>query len=267
MDAGISAYTYLSWAKWLMGYPDQAVRQGDMALHLAKRLNHPYTIARTLSHNAMLHQLRRDTAAVQERIEAAMTAASEHGFALIQALGPMMQGWADVVEKRSLTGLENMQQGLSDYRSTGIAFQLPHLLTLLAEGFGLVGRPENGLTVLEEAQVLIEATEERYYEAELYRQRGELLFMQAESHQSKPSPWPQQEAEACFQQALGIASGQQAKSLELRAAMSLARLWRHQDKRREAHNLLAPIYHWFTEGFDTADLKEAATLLHELCES
>jgi predicted ATPase len=146
----------------------------------------------------------------------------------------------------------------------GAEFQRPHFLTMLAEASGLLGQPDSGLAVLEEALTLVEKTGERYYEAELHRQRGELLLLcAAKSHPAQDSQ-NQHDAEACLQHALDVARQQQAKSLELRAAMSLSRLWQRQSKRQEAYDLLAPIYGWFTEGFDTADLQEAKTLLQEL---
>ena len=157
-----------------------------------------------------------------------------------------------------------IQQGLDTYRSTGAEFQRPHFLTLLAETSGLLGQPEGGLAALEEALTLVEKTGERYYEAELHRQRGELLLLrEAKSHRAQDSR-DQHEAERCFQHALDVSRQQQAKSLELRAAMSLSRLWQRQGKRQEAYDLLAPIYGWFTEGFDTADLQEAKALLDKL---
>ena len=150
------------------------------------------------------------------------------------------------------------------YRLTGAEFQRPHFLTLLAEVAGLLGQPEEGLAALDEALTLVEQTEERYYEAELYRQRGELLLRHtAQSHTAQDSQ-EQHDAEACFQHALAVARRQEAKSLELRAATSLARLWQQQGQRAAAYELLAPIYGWFTEGFDTADLQEAKALLEAL---
>jgi predicted ATPase len=157
-----------------------------------------------------------------------------------------------------------IRQSLDLYRSTGAEYQRPHYLTLLAEASGLLGQPEGGLAALDEALTLIEKTGERYYAAELHRQRGELLLRRAAKSHSAQGGREQHEAERCFQQALGVARQQQAKSLELRAAMSLARLWQQQGKRDEARALLAPIYGWFTEGFDTADLQEAKALLETL---
>ena len=147
-------------------------------------------------------------------------------------------------------------QGIAAWRATGAAQLVPYFSTLLADVYGHRGHTAKGLQALAEADTLIEQHEERWWEAEVCRLRGVLLLRQA-----VPQP---EEAEACFQRALEVARRQEAKSLELRAAMSLARLWQQQGKRAEAHELLAPIYGWFTEGFDTADLQEAKALLEEL---
>ena len=160
--------------------------------------------------------------------------------------------------------LEAQRQGLDMYQSTGAEFQRPHFLTMLAEASGLLGQPEDGLAALEEALTLMEQTGERYYEAELHRQRGELLLLQAEKSHPAQGSWDQHDAETCFQQALDVSRRQEAKALELRATMSLARLWQQQGKRTEAYDLLAPVYGWFTEGFNTADLQEARALLEAL---
>jgi len=138
------------------------------------------------------------------------------------------------------------------------------LLTLLAEASGLLGQSEGGLAALEEALTLMEQTGERYYEAELHRQRGELLLLRAEKGRPAQGRRDLHDAETCLQQALDVSRRQEAKALELRAAVSLSRLWQHQGKRDEACALLAPVYGWFTEGFDTADLQEAKALLEEL---
>jgi predicted ATPase len=226
----------------------------------------------TLYWDTLLCQLRRDVQAVRDQAAAAITVATAQGFALVRALGPIMRGWAIAVQEHSTEGLVQIRQGLDTYRSTGAEFQRPHFLAMLAEASGLLGQPEGGLAALEEALTLVQQTGERYYEAELHRQRSELL-LNAESGRSQSLPPPTQSrrvrqavltAEECFQQALDVARQQQAKSLELRAAMSLSRLWQRQGKRQEAYDLLAPIYGWFTEGFDTADLQEAKTLLLEL---
>ena len=143
-----------------------------------------------------------------------------------------------------------------DYRAIGSELIRSYFLALLAEAYGTTGQPEAGLTVLSEALTFVDTTGERCYEPEIHRLKGTLLLQQSSDNHI--------EAHACFQQALEIARAQQAKSLELRAATSLARLWQQQGKRQEAYDLLAPVYHWFTEGFDTLDLQEAKALLEEL---
>ena len=148
-----------------------------------------------------------------------------------------------------------MRQGLAGWRAIGAEFARPYCLAMLAEAYAQNGQAEEGLAVVAEALAAVETTGERFYEAELHRLRGELLL---------PSPSQRTAAAACFQQALDIARRQQAKSWELRAAMSLARLWQQQGKRDVARELLAPIYGWFTEGFDTTDLQEAKALIEEL---
>ena len=145
------------------------------------------------------------------------------------------------------------------YRATGAEILRPYWLALLAEAQGAIGEPEAGLTMVTEALTLADTTGERWYESELHRLKGELLLQQNSDNQA--------EAETCFAQAMAIAQNQSAKSWELRATTSLARLWQQQGKRQEAHDLLEPVYHWFTDGFDTADLKDAKALLDELSES
>jgi len=208
--------------------------------------------------------LRRETSAVRDQAEAAITVATAQRFALVQALGPIMRGWAIAVQEHSTEGLVQIRQGLDAYRSTGTEVQRPHFLALLAEASGLLGQPEGGLAALDEALTLVEKTSERYYEAELHRQRGELLLLRAAKSQPAQDSQEQHETEACFQHALYVSRQQQAKSLELRAAMSLSRLWQRQGKHAEARTLLAEVYDWFTEGFDTTDLQEAKALLAEL---
>jgi predicted ATPase len=152
--------------------------------------------------------------------------------------------------------MDKVRQGLAAYRATGAVQAVPFLCTILAEVYARLGHPEDGLQALAEAHALVEQHEERWWEAEVYRLRGVLLLQQTLT--------PQEEAEAGLQQARTVAQSQQAKSLELRAAMSLARLWQRQGKRAEARELLVPIYGWFTEGFETADLQEAQALLAAL---
>jgi predicted ATPase len=182
--------------------------------------------------------------------------AMEQGFPYWRAFSSILCGWALAHQERAQEGIEQIHQGLLALQATGAESARPYFLSLLAEAYGIQGEPEEGLAVLTEALTRVDTTGERWYESEIYRLKGALLLQQNSDHQA--------EAETCFHHALDIARNQQAKSFELRAATSLARLWQQQGKRQEAHNLLAPVYHWFTEGFDTADLKDAKALLDEL---
>jgi predicted ATPase len=184
-----------------------------------------------------------------------MALASEKGFPQMVATSMFTRGWALAMQGQGEEGIAQLQQGLAAFRAAAGDLDRPRSLAHLAEAYGQVGQIEAGLTTLAEALATAHKTGDRYWESELYRLKGELLLRQAS---------PTEEVEACFWQAIEIAHHQQAKSLELRAATSLSRLWQHQGKRAEARELLAPIYGWFTEGFDTADLQEAKALLEAL---
>jgi predicted ATPase len=205
---------------------------------------------------ALVHQCRREAQAVQERAEALIALSTEQRFPYWLPYGTILRGWALTAQGRGAEGIAQMLQGLAAYQATRSKLNRPYFLALLAEAYGKVGQPEEGLTMLVEALALVDSTGERYWEAELHRREGELLLMQQGQKVG--------EAEECFRQALDIARRQKAKSLELRAAKSLSRLWQQQGKRDEARQMLDEIYGWFTEGFDTADLKEAKVLLAEL---
>ena len=166
------------------------------------------------------------------------------------------RGWALAEQGALDEGIAQLNQGLTTWRAIGTEQGLPHHLAILAEQYKRAGRIKEGLCVLGEALTAIHKGTERLYEPELYRLQGELLLTRSAEHQA--------EAEGCFLQAIQIACHQHAKSLELRAVMSLSRLWQQQGKRADAYELLAPVYGWFTEGFDTADLQEAKALLETL---
>ena len=168
----------------------------------------------------------------------------------------MQHGWALAVQGQEAEGLHQMRQGLTAYQATGATLHGTYFLARVAEVHGSMGQAEAGLKAVAQALELVEKYEERVWEAELHRLQGELFLQQDVANAAQ--------AALCFQQALAIARRQEAKSLELRAARSLARLWQHQGKRAEAYALLAPVYGWFTEGFDTADLQEAKGLLEAL---
>jgi predicted ATPase len=254
IDPGVISLSRLSWVLWLLGYPDQARRRSQKTLALAQALAHPHSLATALSFAAMFHQFRREVSAAEELAAATVTLATEQGMAQRLARGTFLQGWALTAQGRGEDCLAQMRQGLAHYRATGTMLDLPWCLGVLAEACGSTDRVEEGLATIAEALAVADNT--GYYEAERYRLQGELLRQHAVSDVSQ--------AEACFQQALTVARRQQAKSLELRAAMSLARLRLQQGKRVEARELVAPIYGWFTEGFETADLQEAKALLAQL---
>jgi predicted ATPase len=220
---------------------------------LAYELSHPYSLAFARCLAAFIYQFRRDVPGVHEQAEAAVTLATEQGFPHWVALGTIFCGWALAMQGQGEAGIAQLCQGITAWRATGAALSVSYFCTLLAEVCDRLGDTEASLQALAEAHTLVEQHEERYWAAEIYRLRGVALL-----RQTMPQP---EEAEGCFHQALDVARRQGAKSLELRAAMGLGRLWQCQGKRAEAHELLAPIYGWFTEGFDTADLQEAKALL------
>jgi predicted ATPase len=239
-------------------YPEQALTRIHEALALAHELSHPYSLALVRWWAAYVYQWCRDVPAVYEHAEAAVVLATEQGFPLWEAAGTSLRGWALALQGESEAGLVQVRQGIAAWRATGAAMLVPYYCTLLAEIDAHLGSTADGLQALVEAHTLVEQHEEHWWEAEIYRLRGVLLLRQPGTLQV--------EAEAWLQRALDIAHHQGAKSLELRAAVSLARLWQQQGKRTEAHELLAPVYGWFTEGFDTTDLQEAKALLEELGE-
>jgi predicted ATPase len=255
-NPGVACLAFVGRVLWTMGLPDQALQRSTAALALAHELSHPFSLVYALSCAAVVHQLRREWPAAQARAEAAIVLAGEQGFTLWLAMGTILRGWAMAVQDQPAQGMAQLRQGLAAYRATGTTLAQPYWLALLAEAHLKAGQAKEGLRDIAEALAAVHDSGERCYEAELYRLQGEMLL-------ARP-PEPHAEVEACFCEALAVARRQQAKSLELRAAMSLSRLWQQQGKCKEAHDLLAPIYGWFTEGFDTADLQEAKALLEEL---
>jgi predicted ATPase len=241
---------------WLLGYPDQALARVHDALTFVHELSPPYSLAYARCWAAYVYQFRWDVPAVHEQAEAAVALSIEQGFPFWAAAGTILRGWALAMQGQGEAGMAQVCQGIAAYRATEAPLLVAYYCTLLAEVSAHLGHPEDGLQALVEAHTLMEQQEERYWEAEVCRLRGVLLLRQPGT--------PQAEAETWLQRALDVARRQEAKALELRAAMSLGRLWQQQGKRDEARELLAPIYGWFTEGFDTADLQEAKALLNEL---
>jgi predicted ATPase len=255
-DPAMAALSFLSWTQWALGFPAQALARSHEALTLARDVSHPHSLAFALGPGCKFHQFRREVQATQAQAETWIALSTAHGFSQGLAESTILRGWALAVQGQGEEGMAHIRQGLAAFRATGAELYRPYMLALLAEAYGQAGQPEAGLAALAEALGLVDKTGERYWEVELHRLKGELLLAVSPAHYA--------EATTCFHHALDIARRQQAKSLELRAAMSLARLWQHQGKRAEAHELLVLIYGWFTEGFDTADLKEAKVLLEAL---
>jgi predicted ATPase len=219
-------------------------------------VSHSYSLDLALIFAAILYQHRREALATHEQAESAMILATEQGFVLCLAWGTVLHGWARAMQGQGETGIAEMRQGVATGLATGAKVMQPYFLDLLAEAYGDGGHLEAGLNALDEALAVVDDTKARSFEADLHRLKGELLLKQSSDHTA--------EAETRFQQALGIARHQHAKALELRASTSLAHLLQSQGKRQEAYDLLAPVYNWFTEGFDTADLQDAGALLDAL---
>jgi predicted ATPase len=258
-DSGVICHSLAAWTLWILGYPDQGLARSQEAVTLAQQRAHPFTLGFALGSAAIFHQLRREVRCTQEHAEATIILATEQGlFPLWRVRGAMLHGWALAHQGQAQDRSEQITQGLRSHRATGSELLLSYFLALLADAHGIRGEPEEGLTALTEALTLVDTTGERWYASEIYRLKGELLLQQNSDNEA--------DAETCFHDALTIARNQQAKSFELRAATSLARLWQQQGKRQEAYDLLAPVYGWFTEGFDTLDLQDAKALLEELTE-
>jgi len=253
---GVASRSWTAWTLWLLGYPNQALQQALESLALAQEVAHPYSLARALLLTTRFHQFRREVETVRERSETAINFATEREFAYMVARPTMYRGWALAMQGQGAEGIAQIHEGLASQRAMEAEVGRPYYLALLAEAYGKMGQIDPGLHALAEALELVATTGERWVEAELYRTQGDLLL--------RRSPSDACQAESAFHQALAIARHQQAKSWELRASTSLARLWQHQGKRAEARGLLAPVFNWFTEGFDTFDLQSAKVHLEEL---
>jgi predicted ATPase len=254
-DQSMRALCYLAQVLWELGFADQAQRWIQEALAVAQQRGSPPTLGNAQVVAAALHQWRRDAATTCTYAEAVMALAEEQGFVLRGEHGRILRGWALAMQGHETEGVAQIRQAFAVYPDMEPGLYRAYFLGLLAEACGQAGQPVAGLRAADEALTLVATTEVRWWEAELHRLQGALLLQ-------LPSPDVTQ-AERCFQQALAVARHQQAKALELRAALSLSRLWQQQGQPAAAHALLAPICGWFTEGFDTADLQEAKALLEE----
>jgi predicted ATPase len=252
--AGIVCRLYSGLALWFLGFPDRALERIETGLTLCQRLAHPSSLAFALGFAARLHSLRREFAAAQTRAEATIDLANEHRMPQWLAEATMCRGFALVGLGQQMEGLAQLCTGFAGWNGTGSHLQDTQWLGLIADAHLRAGQFDHALDKLDRAAETAATTGECYFQAELYRLRGTVLAQTGDAV----------EAASWLQRAIDTARSQEAKSLELRAATRLARLWRDQGRRTEAHDLLAPIYGWFTEGFDTSDLKEAEALLDDL---
>jgi class 3 adenylate cyclase/predicted ATPase len=253
-DPAVSSLSYSAWSLWGLGYPDQALRRSDEAQALAEQLASPVSIAASLVYAAMTHQFRREGQAAQKRAEAAIALSEEHSLPQFLTVGMILRGWALAAQGGAEEGIAAMREGLAVRRDQGIELARPWYLALLAGAYDESGQVDEGMSVVTEALSLPDAG---FLEAELHRLKGRLLL-------GRRGRAAAEEAQACFEQGLEIARRQSTRSWELRAAISLAGLWSREGRRQDARDLLVPVLGWFTEGFETADLKDARALVDQL---
>ena len=256
VDSRVSILSFRSLALWLLGHPEAALTDADDALKNAREMGQAATLMLALGFASFPYTLFGNYAAAAARAQELVALAEEKGSLHWKALGMMNQGNVLALTARASDAIEMLSSGIAAYRATGARARLPHYWPRLARAHAELGQFEEAWRCIGEAMIAVETTKEKWCEADVHRVAGEIALMSPEPDAAK--------AQAYFERALSVARAQQAKSWELRAAMSLARLWRDQGKRDEAHDLLAPIFGWFTEGFDTLDLKEAKALLDEL---
>jgi DNA-binding NtrC family response regulator/class 3 adenylate cyclase/predicted ATPase len=253
-EPGIVCRCRLAWTLWMLGYPDQAVARIEEALARARDLSHAPSLAFAFHYAAVLHQSRREPHLAQRWAEATIALANEHRFVYWLAAGMCVRGWALAEQGALDEGIAELRQGLASWRSIRIELATLHMLARMAEAHRNAGHVDEALSVLDEgAGPAHRGNEERHYAAELHRLRGELLLQQTVPDERR--------AEACFQRAFEIAEQQRGRSLQLRAALSLGRLWQRDARSVDARRLVTAVYGWFTEGQDTPDLQEARAFL------
>jgi class 3 adenylate cyclase/predicted ATPase len=255
-DVGVTILSYRPIALWLLGYAELALRDTEEALRAARDIGQAATLMYALAHAAVPNLLCGDLAAAEARTREVLALAKEKSAPHWLAFGMMNQGWHFALTGQPSNAVEMVTSGIAAYRATGSTNWISLRLSPLATAHAELGQFDDAWRCIGEALTAIEATKEKWCEAEVLRTAGEIALMEPQPDAAK--------ADAYFERALAVARQQQAKSWELRAAMSMARLWRDQGKRDEARDLLAPVYGWFTEGFDTLDLKQAKALLDDL---
>jgi len=256
LDAGVRCLSLITPCLWRLGYPDQALARINEALASAQGLSHPHSLVFAELWVGAGHLYRREARAAQESAEAQIALCDEHGMTGFLPWATGLRGSAMAAQGRHEEGIVQIKEGLAGIRATGTEMSRPSYLCMLAEACSEAGRLDDGLNAIREALAAADEREERLCEADMHRLKGELLLKQDQSNAL--------EAQHCFERAIEIARNQSAKSLELRATMSLARLLASRGRRDEARAMLADIHGWFTEGFDTADLKDGKALLDEL---
>jgi predicted ATPase/class 3 adenylate cyclase len=257
-DSGVVCRSQAAFSLWFLGYPDGARRLNEEAVALAERLNHPYSLAAALDFSAWVDQLCGDSLAALKHAEKSIAISMKHDFVFWLLTGMILRGWALTASNRVEEGMAQMLQALAGYEQTGAGILRPYYLALLADVYRGAGKQAAAIQKLDAAEAAVQANDERWWEAELYRLKGELTLMQASQGARSDS---EEVAEGYFDKARRVASNQGAKSLELRAATSLGRLWIKQGKFPEAKRMLGEAYGSFEEGFDLPDLQEAKALL------
>jgi predicted ATPase len=255
-DNRVAATIYRSWALWMLGYPEAALADAERALNHARELGQAATLMLALCFTSLTYSFCGSYSAANARLDEDRALAKEKGAALWKAFGMLSQGCVLALTGKSLDAAQMITAGLAEFRATGSTFWTPLFLSYLAKAYAELRQLDDAWRSIDEVITAVQATKETLCEAEVHRVAGEIALLSPELDVAK--------AEAYFERALAVARQQQAKSWELRAATSLARLWRDQGKVQQARELLAPIYGWFTEGFDTRDLKEAKALLDAL---
>ncbi len=259
----VSCRFFSAIALWFLGYPDQALLRSHEAITRAQQLNHPFSLSAAHHFAGWLHLLRRESQFTLEHADTAMAIAADQGFVFFIAYDTMLKGWAMAEKGQMNDGISLLREGLVAFQATGTKVLVPQWMVVLAELYGISGQIEDALSTLAEAQTFSEKNNgERYFIAEILRLKGQMLIQRKKDKMQKVSNYD--ESATYLLNAINLAQKQDAKSLELRAAVSLSRIWQSQGKKSDAFDLLSEIYGWFKEGLDTLDLIAAKVLLEEL---
>jgi len=255
-DNRVAASIYRSWALWMLGYPEAALADAERAITHARELGQAATLMLALCFTSLTYSLCGSYSAANARLDEDLALANEKGAALWRAFGMLSQGCVLALTGKSSDAAQTITAGLAEFRATGSTFWTPLFLSYLAKAHAELRQFDDAWRCIDEVITAVQATKETLCQAEVHRVAGEIALLSPERDVAK--------AEAHFERALTVARAQQAKSWELRAAMSMAGLWRDEGKVQQARELLASVYGWFTEGFSTRDLKEAKALLDAL---